>query len=109
MNNRMVAAAIVVLTVRCTSPPTATQQHVIDVLCAGDAMAQPVVVPIVVAVAPGGAIAGVVDTALVHPAVVKACAKYGSKPAEVVPEAPRGARVVEPVVIKPGATEENDG
>ena len=70
--------------------PTAQQQRIVDVLCGTDAALQPIIVPVAVAVAaptPAGApvlAAAGLDTVLVHPAVVAACAVYGTKPVAVV-------------------------
>ena len=76
--------------------PTDKTQRIIDVLCRGDAVAQPVIVPVVATVSP---IAGTADELLVHPAVVRACAKYASKPAEIVPAVPPDAVVAAPVLV----------
>ncbi|HXI77942.1 MAG TPA: hypothetical protein VNH21_12440 [Steroidobacteraceae bacterium] len=70
--------------------PTAQQQRIVDVICGTDAALQPIIVPVAVAVAaptPAGApvaAAAGLDTALVHPAVVAACAVYGTRPVAVV-------------------------
>ncbi len=72
--------------------PSPREQMVIDVVCHGDALAQPIIVPVVLliapatgAAAPAVAVGVAVDTALVHPAVVAACARYGSKPVGMIP------------------------
>lgn len=84
-------------------------QRVVDVLCGGDAAAQPLVIPVVVMASPAAGpaqpavAAGVaVDQLLVHPIVVRACADHGSKPAAVVAAPPAGAVVAAPVVVTPG-------
>ncbi len=78
--------------VGCATAPSPRVQVVIDVLCLGDALAQPVIIPVVLliapatgAAAPAVAVGVAVDTALVHPAVVAACARYGSKPVGMIP------------------------
>ncbi len=73
--------------VGCATAPSPREQIVIDVVCRSDALAQPVIVPVVLLIAPATgpaapavAVGVAVDTALVHPAVVAACARYGSRP-----------------------------
>jgi hypothetical protein len=91
----------------CTGPPTAQGQQVIDVLCKTDAKAQPIVVPVIIMAAPvvagpaapAIALAAAIDDALIHPAVVRACADYSSKPVAVVAAPPSGALVATPVVM----------
>ncbi len=108
-----IAAAIIVAALAglvasgCTNgTPSASGQKVIDVLCKGDALVQPIVVPVIVMAAPAtGPVAPAVaagvalDTALIHPAIVKACADYMAKPVAVVAEPPPGAVVAAPVVV----------
>jgi hypothetical protein len=77
----------------CATPPANTMspqvQKVFDVTCGVDAHLQPIVVPVAVAVAaptPAGlpvAAGAALDTALLHPAIVAACAVYGTKPVAV--------------------------
>lgn len=81
--------------------PNAKAQQVIDVACNTDALVQPVMVPVVVASAPGTAPAAATDTLLVHPAVVAACAQYHSKPAALAQPAPAGVIVTAPVTVTP--------
>lgn len=87
---------------------SAQGQRVVNVVCRGDALLQPIVVPVIAAGSPlvgpaaplvaGGAVA---DQVLVHPAVVAACAQYGAHPIGVVPEVPAGAQVIDQVEMKP--------
>jgi hypothetical protein len=88
----------------CTSTGTLTPQaqQIVDVTCQQDAVMQPIVVPVIVAAtaatpagAPAAAAAGL-DTLLLHPAVIAACAQYHSKPVAVVP-----APIVAAPVAKP--------
>ncbi len=87
-----------------TLPPG--HQRVVDVLCERDMALQPVVVPVVLMVAPAAGPAGVavagavaVDLLLIHPGIVAACAAYASRPAEVVSVVPPGAVVAAPVAV----------
>ena len=66
-------------------------QHLVVVACAGDALVQPILVSVVLLVAPATgpaapavAAAATLDQVLVHPAVVAACAAYASRPDAVV-------------------------
>lgn len=66
--------------------------QIVVVMCASDKVIQPVALAIAQAVAPavGTASAGVqagatLDSMLVHPAVVAACAAINAKPASVLP------------------------
>lgn len=63
--------------------PTAQMQKSIDVLCEGDAIAQPILVKSVPVVVPNSDVAVTADALLVHPAIVAACANYHSKPTAV--------------------------
>jgi hypothetical protein len=91
----MRAIALLTLLAGCAlPPPSAHQQEVIRVLCASDALAQPIIVPVAIAAAPvaGGAAPTVIATAnaderMAHPAVVAACARFGKKPVGTVLEA----------------------
>ena len=97
----------------CTSTgaPTPQAQKVINVLCKGDATAQPIVVqvatiaaPATGAAAPAVAVGAALDQVLVHPAVVAACARYGTQPATVVPAVPAGATTVPVTIVTPVAS-----
>jgi hypothetical protein len=90
---------------------TPQSQRVIDVLCRGDLLVQPIVVPVVVMASPlagpaqpAVAAAMAVDQVILHPAVVKACAEYDAKPVGEVPATPAGAKEIAPVTIIAPAT-----
>lgn len=81
------------------SAPSQTSQQVIDVMCTSDALLVPVVVPVILATQPTAAPAVALDTVLVHPAVVAACAAYARRPAAITPPAPPGATVAPTVSL----------
>jgi hypothetical protein len=105
----ILAAATLALVLSGCAPGggmTPAGQQVVDVLCEGDALAQPVVVPVVALASPAAgpaqpavAAALAADQVLVHPAVVMACAAYHSRPAAVVAVVPPGAVVAAPVAV----------
>jgi hypothetical protein len=89
-------------------PVSPETRQVINVLCKGDAIAQPIVVPIIIFASPlAGPVAPVIsgvgglDQAVFHPLIVKACADYNEKPAAIVASAPAGAKVAEAVTLTP--------
>ena len=86
MNARMALYALpLALFGGCAAPPTAQQQQVLRVLCQVDGAIVPVAQPVVATLGPSGATAVALDAALVHPAVVAACAQLGGVPAGVAP------------------------
>jgi hypothetical protein len=72
----------------CTLTPG--EQKIVSVACKLDAVAQTVVVAVAPTVVPATSPAVSLDQALVHPAVVAACAQFGGTPVAVaaVPVAP---------------------
>jgi hypothetical protein len=68
---------------------TATQQaqltQTLAVACSVDGVLVPIAQPVVAALGPSGATAADVDSLLVHPAVVAACAAIQGTPASVTP------------------------
>lgn len=62
---------------------TPQAQRVVGAVCVADALAQPVAVAVAPSLAPTLAPAAGVDAALVHPAVVAACAAVGGHPVGV--------------------------
>lgn len=83
------------------SAPSQSSQQVIDVMCTSDALLVPVVVPVILAAQPTAAPAAALDTVLVHPAVVAACAAYARRPAAITPPAAPGATVAPAVSLSP--------
>ena len=75
----MVAIA---LAAGCT-PLNKQQQQALTIGCQIDSVVQPLAVNTLPVLAPGTAPAAQVDTLLVHPAVVAACARLGGVPAAV--------------------------
>jgi hypothetical protein len=77
-------------------------QQALAVACTVDGMLVPIAQPIVATLGPGGAAATSIDTLMVHPAVVAACAAISGVPASV---AAAGAPVtVAPVPPSPPTT-----
>lgn len=92
----------------CTSTGQLTPQalQVIGAACKIDGVAQPIAVSIVPTLVPQSTPIVSIDTALVHPAVVKACDAIGGTPVGVTTEAVPAvtAPAVAPVTVTPPAT-----
>jgi hypothetical protein len=83
---RIFALPLLVCVYACTTT-TPTQQaqitQALSVICSVDGVLVPVAQPVVASIGPNGTAAANVDSLLVHPAVVAACASLQGKPASV--------------------------
>jgi hypothetical protein len=86
---RRIFALPVLVCVYACSNTTPTQQaqinQALSVICNVDGVLVPVAQPVVASTGPGGATAADVDSLLVHPAVVAACASLKGTPASATP------------------------
>ncbi len=88
---RIFALPLLVCLYACSDATPSQQAQITEALtvaCNVDGVLVPVAQPVVASVGPGGAAAANVDSLLVHPAVVAACASLKGTPASVTPVGP---------------------
>jgi hypothetical protein len=83
---RILALPLLVCVYSCSNTTPSQQAQItqaLSVICSVDGVLVPVAQPVVASIGPNGAAAANVDSLLVHPAVVAACASLQGKPASV--------------------------